>query len=227
MIGIYQIRNTKNNKIYIGSSCNIQNRFTTHKRALNNNKHHSFVLQKEWKIYGSEFFIFEIIELCQRNELIKREQIYLNKFLPYYNISLNASAPMMNRKHRPETIEKMKSRIYKKGKEHHLYGKKLSKSHVKKIILKRIGKKRSDESKKKMSEISKKSNAWHRLKNAISNSKKKIKDSNGNIFNSVTEAALFWSVSPATVCDILKGRHSKTRKKISFQYYSSEEKDVA
>ena len=37
MIGIYKIENIINNKVYIGSSNNIERRWKEHKRLLNNN----------------------------------------------------------------------------------------------------------------------------------------------------------------------------------------------
>lgn len=39
MIGIYKIENTKNHKVYIGQSIDIEHRFNQHKNYLKNNKH--------------------------------------------------------------------------------------------------------------------------------------------------------------------------------------------
>jgi len=38
MIGIYEIKNKINNKVYIGSSNDIERRFNEHKMKLNNKK---------------------------------------------------------------------------------------------------------------------------------------------------------------------------------------------
>lgn len=62
MIGVYAIRNTKNNKMYIGESLNILLRWKFHKEALNNGTHHSYKLQADWDKYGAESFKFQIVE---------------------------------------------------------------------------------------------------------------------------------------------------------------------
>lgn len=47
--GIYKITNTKNGKVYIGSSSNIERRFTEHKCELIENKHHSYKNTKRFQ----------------------------------------------------------------------------------------------------------------------------------------------------------------------------------
>lgn len=78
--GIYKITNKINGKIYIGSAVNLSNRFATHQYALNNNKHKNSHLQSAWNLYGSEVFLFEVLELVEKNHLIEREQHYINLF---------------------------------------------------------------------------------------------------------------------------------------------------
>ena len=63
MIGIYKIRNTINNKYYIGSSKNIKKRFNKHKYQLKKGTHHCIYLQRAYKKYGSSVFDFEIYKL--------------------------------------------------------------------------------------------------------------------------------------------------------------------
>ena len=48
MIGIYAIRNTKNGKMYIGESIDIEKRWKNHQEDLDNGNHHSYKLQSEW-----------------------------------------------------------------------------------------------------------------------------------------------------------------------------------
>ena len=81
--GIYRIINLVNNKFYIGSSNNIERRWSKHKRMLNCNKHHSRHLQNSWNKYGQENFIFEIIEECLKEILLEREQWYLDELQCY------------------------------------------------------------------------------------------------------------------------------------------------
>jgi group I intron endonuclease len=70
--GIYQIKNLKNNKIYIGSSKNIKERFLQHKYNLKNNKHCNPILQNSWNKYGEENFEFIIIEIINNTLLIEK-----------------------------------------------------------------------------------------------------------------------------------------------------------
>jgi group I intron endonuclease len=90
--GIYQISNSINGKIYIGSSINLKQRFNDHKKLLRYNKHPNKHLQSAWNQYGEKAFIFNIIELVDNNSLLIREQYYIdllyssNKNLGY-NIS--------------------------------------------------------------------------------------------------------------------------------------------
>ena len=74
--GIYIIKNLINSNCYIGSSFNIYRRFTTHKRNLYKNNHHSKYLQRAWNNYGEINFSFEILEVCKRNELLDKELQY-------------------------------------------------------------------------------------------------------------------------------------------------------
>lgn len=60
--GIYQIKNLKNDKVYIGSSKAVYKRWHDHKRDLKNNKHANSYLQASWIKYGEECFKFSILE---------------------------------------------------------------------------------------------------------------------------------------------------------------------
>ena len=64
MIGIYKLTNKINNKVYIGQSINIENRFQQHKNnCLNENlKDYNTKFYRALRKYGVENFTFEIIE---------------------------------------------------------------------------------------------------------------------------------------------------------------------
>lgn len=90
--GIYQIRNLVNGKIYVGSSKEINKRWTKHRIDLRKNCHHSILLQRAWNKYGKENFVFEIMEETDKKSLIIREQYYLDLLKSYdrkigYNIN--------------------------------------------------------------------------------------------------------------------------------------------
>jgi group I intron endonuclease len=78
--GIYKIENIKNNKIYIGSSVNLKNREYSHFRLLNKDIHYNDYLQHSYNKYGQDNFEFEIIELCSFDDLISKENYYINKY---------------------------------------------------------------------------------------------------------------------------------------------------
>lgn len=111
-IVIYQIRNIKNNKVYIGSTIDYFNRQKRHLRRLNNDNHHSIILQRSWNKYGGEKFIFEVLEkVDDKGMLLEREQYYLDLHNSYdskngYNICKIAGSSI-GFKHTVETKLKM------------------------------------------------------------------------------------------------------------------------
>ena len=78
MTGIYKIKNIVNNKVYIGSAVNLYIRWHNHKSQLNKKKHHSIKLQRAWNKHNELSFVFEIIEECEKEKLIEREQYYID-----------------------------------------------------------------------------------------------------------------------------------------------------
>lgn len=85
-IGIYQIVNKVNQKRYIGSSIRLNGRKKRHFSELNCNIHHSQALQRAYNKYGKENFDFLILEYCETDKLLEREQYYLDALKPEYNI---------------------------------------------------------------------------------------------------------------------------------------------
>lgn len=77
--GVYAIINKVNGKKYIGSSKNISYRYNHHLSRLINNKHNNTHLQNAVNKYGIINFSFEIIELIDNNQLLFKEQYYINK----------------------------------------------------------------------------------------------------------------------------------------------------
>jgi len=47
IVGVYKITNTKNGKVYIGKSIDVNNRWKTHRRYLDNNNHYNYKLQED------------------------------------------------------------------------------------------------------------------------------------------------------------------------------------
>lgn len=97
--GIYCIRNKVTSECYVGSSVNIEARWSIHKVKLNRKCHHSQKLQAAWNRYGQHNFYFEIIERIFDSEnktLAEREQHWIDKYDSYkngYNSTPIASRP--------------------------------------------------------------------------------------------------------------------------------------
>lgn len=92
MVGIYKIENIVNNKIYIGSCSNFNIRKGSHLCLLRQGKHHSIKLQRSFDKYGEINFIITLIEKCEKENLIIREQYYIDILKPFYNICLVAGS---------------------------------------------------------------------------------------------------------------------------------------
>ena len=84
--GIYAIKNKLNNKLYIGSAINFEKRKREHYSNLRNNKHHSKYLQRSFNKYGENNFEFIVLECCRPENLLIREQWYIDTLSPRYNI---------------------------------------------------------------------------------------------------------------------------------------------
>lgn len=80
MIGIYCILNKLNGKIYIGQSVNIEKRWIHHKHSLNTHNHRNNHLQNSWDKYGQNSFEFNILELCDKDNLNDNEIWWINYF---------------------------------------------------------------------------------------------------------------------------------------------------
>jgi group I intron endonuclease len=115
MVGIYRIRNKINNKCYYGSANNIKKRWCKHKSQLNHNRHENIVLQRAWNKCGIENFEFEVVEICNKNELLIIEQNYLD-LKPKYNIGKQASGGdnLSNHPNRNDIINNRKNNIRRK-----------------------------------------------------------------------------------------------------------------
>lgn len=112
--GIYKIKNLITDKIYIGSAINLKKRWREHRHHLVNDKHKSKHLQASFNKYGEQYFVFEVIEYCEKDKLIEREQFYLDWFECYkpekgYNTNKIANS-MLGFKHSEKTKEKFKQR---------------------------------------------------------------------------------------------------------------------
>jgi group I intron endonuclease len=89
-MGVFQIRNLTNEKIFVGSSLNLDGIFNRHEFSLKMDGHANKSLQKDWNALGAENFAFEILEeleprenLDSKKELEFLEDLWLEKLEPF------------------------------------------------------------------------------------------------------------------------------------------------
>ena len=93
--GIYKIQSISHpDKFYIGSAVDIVSRKQKHFWDLRNNKHVNKKLQNHANKYGIDDLRFIILAECDKEELIGREQIYLDKYNPFFNICITAGSSL-------------------------------------------------------------------------------------------------------------------------------------
>lgn len=89
--GIYKIRNTATNEVYVGQSTDrFIRRFWNHRWLLRDGSHFNTPLQKAWNLYGEESFSFEIIEEITDKNMDEAELQYIKYYRDSglcYNIS--------------------------------------------------------------------------------------------------------------------------------------------
>jgi hypothetical protein len=90
--GIYQIKNTVNGKVFLGSSTNLHGPLNRDKFMLSTGMHKNEQLQKDWNEYGPGAFSFDILEVVEQkddpnfsleDELALLEQIWIEKLQPF------------------------------------------------------------------------------------------------------------------------------------------------
>lgn len=81
-IGIYRIVNTVTGRSYIGQTAErFQRRYWHHNWCLSQGKHHNKQLQKDWRLYGGESFIFEVLQrVSDKDDLDALEIKYISSY---------------------------------------------------------------------------------------------------------------------------------------------------
>jgi group I intron endonuclease len=109
-MGIYQIQNLVNGKVYIGSSINLDARRRNHFNDLKKNKHSNIKLQRAYNIHGQENFEFSVIEYVESINLLQIEQWHIDTCDAVnsgYNIC-KIAGNTLGKKHSKETKRKLK-----------------------------------------------------------------------------------------------------------------------
>lgn len=197
MTGIYCIfSNIDKNKIYIGSAKNITTRIKRHLSELKNNKHNNKKMQNYFNKHSLDNFNYRVLVLCSEEELIVKEQFYLDFLKPYFNV-LKKAYSLEGYKH----TEYSKIRISIKNK-----GRKMTEEQIKKGVLSRKGQKtvkgikRSDTTKKK-----------------ISDSKKKKVIYNNIVYESLIEVSEITKIPYSSLYAMITNKYNN---KLNLKYYA-------
>ncbi|MDD4489658.1 MAG: GIY-YIG nuclease family protein [Paludibacter sp.] len=67
-MGVFQIKNNINGKIFIGSSLDLKAIWFAQKLQLDMGMHQNSELQKDWNEFGSENFSYEILDEIKKSE---------------------------------------------------------------------------------------------------------------------------------------------------------------
>ncbi|MGZ8883253.1 MAG: GIY-YIG nuclease family protein, partial [Nitrososphaeraceae archaeon] len=88
---VYQIKNTKNQKIFVASTVNLKT-MNGKRMMLDGGVHKNKKLQEEWNKFGEEAFVLEVLEVLKEKEegyfdkkveLKELEKKWLEKLQPY------------------------------------------------------------------------------------------------------------------------------------------------
>jgi len=171
--GIYKIQSqVRQERFYIGSAVNLKGRMDVHINDLKKNKHHSKQLQRHYNKYGESDLIFSVLIECGKEELIDKEQYFLDIYNPYFNSYKIAGSPLGS-KHSDQT--KLIMSISRMGRV-------ISEEQKEKISGANKGHIHSDESKILMSTKRKGGTAWNKGKSPSDEYKQKISEGlKGNI----------------------------------------------
>jgi len=216
--GIYQIRNTRNGKIYIGSTKNFDVRKKEHFNSLKNGKHHSLLLQRGFD-REPKVFVFEKIIICSNKMLLFYEQKFFDLLSPKYNISKIAGRIEWTEELRKKQSTKLKETLTNPE-----------------LLAKRTGKnhwtvRNPDAKYKKVNEMLGKNNVMHRPevkekhtgKNHHTNKPENkgrylgknnpkartiIEIDTGKVFNTIIEAANFYNINRRAISAVCSGKRN-------------------
>lgn len=183
--GVYKITNLIDNKCYIGSSKDVEDRLSSHKTMMNKGNHHSTYLQNAVNKYGIENFILETVLLCPEEDMISIEQYLCDFYQAEYcmrkiahsnlgmkrsdetkrNISDSLKGRKLTEEHKNNVSKGLKGRIITEEARRKLSaankGKTLSLQHREKLKQSHLGYKVKEETKEKLREFFKgRDNTW-------------------------------------------------------------------
>lgn len=138
---VYQIESNINKNIYIGSAVDMKRRAKEHLLKLKQGTHVNRILQNHVNKYGIEDLDFSVVEDCSKEELVSKEQYWIDKLNPKFNICKIAGSTL-GIKWKEESVQRQRDNnlgeknpmfgVHKYGEEAPAYGVKQSSETCKK-----------------------------------------------------------------------------------------------
>ena len=138
--GIYMWTSKNTGDIYIGQSSNLALRIKNYLNMSYLKSKENLIISRALIKYGYSNFSLTILEYCDKSELLKREQYYLDKLGPQYNILKIAGSSLGH-----TLSEETKTKISKAlkgvyiGNQSYWFGKSLNEETKKLMSLKKVG----------------------------------------------------------------------------------------
>lgn len=152
--GIYRWTNLLNGNSYIGSSVNLEIRLRNYYSNSYLSHHKNLAINRALLNHGYSNFSLEIIEYCEKEKAVSREQYYMDFLKPEYNI-LPTAGSSLGFRHSEETLIKMRDRKHTEETLIKMRGRKNSEETLIKMRVSALYRKNYEENRKKMSEIHK------------------------------------------------------------------------
>jgi group I intron endonuclease len=212
MIGIYKIT-SPTNKVYIGQSINLNNRFQSYKRLECKQQPQIF---NSLNKHGFNNHIIEILEECSLELLNERENFYKTQFVNKYGWSKALFCDLFDNGVGPRSKQtKQNISQGRMGKNGWPKGQSQSEETKQKKRLANQGKPKPEGFGDVISQLKK-------GKSIINNFKPIICTNTGKIFNSITECSKEMNINKSTISQVLKGNYKKTKHGYIFKYIINE-----
>lgn len=106
MTGVYEIVCLPTGRRYIGSTgWSFSKRWSKHRRDLRAGRHPSPRFQHAWAKHGEAAFEFRVLEETPPDRAVEREQVWLDRLRPEFNVNRQASS-CLGTKRTPEQRER-------------------------------------------------------------------------------------------------------------------------
>lgn len=174
--GIYMWKNNNSKKFYIGSSVDLKRRFTSYFNINYLVKESRLYLHRALLKEGYSAFSLYVLEYCEKENLMDREQYYFDLLKPTYNLCSTAGSTLgiSHSEVTKENISKSKKGTYS-NEDNHFYGKAHTLEARERMVEAKLSKPLSEETKEKISTKMRGRNLSEEHKTNLSLSKKNAK----------------------------------------------------